>query len=72
MPPTPMTMATSTHSDAIALFDFLFLGGALPPGPGPVLCGLDATDDALTCEAFAACPYQMSSGKKPDSPRGMG
>jgi hypothetical protein len=43
-------------SDAISLFDFLFLGGAVPPVPGPSLCGLDATDDTLTCESFAACP----------------
>ena len=43
-------------ADAVSLFDFLFLGGAAPPSPGPVLCGLDTTDDALTCESFAACP----------------
>ena len=43
-------------SDAISLFEFLFLGGTVPPSPGPVLCGLDGTDDALTCESFAACP----------------
>ena len=43
-------------SDAIALFEFLFLGGSLPPLPGPGLCGLDATEDELTCESFAVCP----------------
>ena len=39
-------------SDAVYLLNFLFLGGATPPEPGD--CGLDPTDDGLSC-AEPAC-----------------
>jgi hypothetical protein len=42
-------------SDPIKLLNALFVsqGEVLPP---PLLCGLDETEDSLTCEEFAACP----------------
>ena len=42
-------------SDAVATFNYLFLGGAPPPLPGPSMCGTDASSDDLTFEAYALC-----------------
>ena len=40
-------------TDSIAVFNYLFLGSAVPPPPpGPRVCGLDPTEDAL-----AECNY---------------
>ena len=42
--------------DGISVFNYLFSGGAAPPAPGPIECGLDATaDDALDCVSFPPC-----------------
>ena len=42
-------------SDPVQFFGFLFAGGAQPPAPYPG-CGIDPTDDNLTCDSFDACP----------------
>jgi len=44
-------------SDAVELLTFLFLHGDAPPAPFP-LCGVDPTEDNLTCETFGffLCP----------------
>ena len=41
-------------TDPIFLLRFLFLGGAAIPAPS-MECGPDATDDAITCDAFDPC-----------------
>ncbi|MCA8961925.1 MAG: hypothetical protein KDC38_15475, partial [Planctomycetes bacterium] len=41
-------------SDAIFTLSALFTGGALPPAPGTITCGVDPTSDALDCEV--GCP----------------
>jgi hypothetical protein len=41
-------------TDAIYFLSFLFLGGRAPPPPFPD-CGIDPTDDALTCELYPHC-----------------
>ncbi len=42
-------------SDAIGVLSFLFLGNALIPDPGQDGCGMDPTEDGLTCDLSAAC-----------------
>ena len=42
-------------SDAVSLLNFLFLGDQVPSAPGPSACGIDPTDDDVTCESFAPC-----------------
>ncbi len=42
-------------ADAISGLDYLFNGGTEPPAPGVSACGLDATEDSLSCESFDAC-----------------
>lgn len=44
--------------DPVTLLRYLFIpGSALPEPPGPLVCGLDPTPDALaTCDYTAACP----------------
>jgi len=43
-------------ADAIYVFNYLFVGGALPPAPG-LSCGVDPTDtDPLDCNDTSACP----------------
>lgn len=42
-------------TDAIYFLSFLFLGGPAPPPPFPD-CGIDLTEDALTCELYPHCP----------------
>ncbi len=42
-------------ADAISTLSYLFAGGAPPPPPG-VSCGIDPTDDDLTCESYPHCP----------------
>ena len=37
-------------SDAIKVFEFLFSRVRAPPAPGPFECGVDLTEDSLTCE----------------------
>lgn len=46
--------STVNLTDAIHLLSFLFNAGAAPFAPFPE-CGTDPTEDALTCESFAAC-----------------
>lgn len=41
--------------DPINFLNFQFLSGAPPAAPFGA-CGLDPTDDPLTCETFSACP----------------
>jgi hypothetical protein len=41
-------------SDAIFEFNFLFLGGPAMPAPYPE-CGVDPTDDELSCKSFDFC-----------------
>ncbi len=41
-------------SDAIYMFSYQYEGGPPPPAPFPA-CGVDPTDDELTCESFEAC-----------------
>jgi len=36
-------------ADPIHLLNFLFLGGPMPPAPGPDACGPDPTDDTIGC-----------------------
>jgi len=40
-------------TDAIFELSFLFLGGPEPPPPGTEQCGVDPTDDEITCDAPA-------------------
>jgi hypothetical protein len=42
-------------SDALYILNFLFLGGPPPAEPFEA-CGSDTSEDALSCESFAACP----------------
>jgi len=42
-------------SDAVHLLAYLFTGGSAPAAPSEA-CGDDLTADALSCQAFAACP----------------
>jgi hypothetical protein len=48
-------------SDAAALFNYLFLGGAAPPAPGPEECGDDPTDDDLDCRRYLPCDGNCTS-----------
>ena len=41
--------------DAVYTLNYLFLGGPGLPGPGPVSCGADPTQDALSCGEGEAC-----------------
>ena len=43
-------------SDAITTLGVLFLGNGIIPLPGMSECGVDPTDDELTCETFERCP----------------
>lgn len=43
-------------ADAVFVLSALFSQGALPPGPGPLLCGIDPTADSLGCIQYASCP----------------
>lgn len=42
-------------SDAVLLLGFLFRGGDAPPAPGARTCGVDPTEDGLTCRAYHDC-----------------
>jgi len=44
-------------SDGIYTLLFLFSGGDPPPAPSD--CGVDPTQDDLSCEAFAGCPRRL-------------
>jgi hypothetical protein len=39
-------------SDVIYILNYLFLGGAPPPDPGPNVCGTDPTIDLLGCRTY--------------------
>jgi len=43
-------------TDAIFLLNFLFLGAAAPPPPGPDAPGADPTEDGLTCARYEPSP----------------
>ena len=43
-------------TDPIANLTHQFLGGPPPAPPGKEVCGVDSTDDELSCDSFAACP----------------
>ena len=43
-------------SDPIVTLGVLFLGNGVIPVPGMMECGVDPTDDELTCEIFERCP----------------
>ncbi len=43
-------------NDAVGVFNSLFAGGADPAPPGPQNCGVDPTEDPLTCMNYPACP----------------
>ena len=43
-------------TDPIANLTHQFVGGPPPAPPGKDTCGVDLTDDDLTCEKFEACP----------------
>ncbi|MEM7233508.1 MAG: sulfatase-like hydrolase/transferase, partial [Planctomycetota bacterium] len=47
--------------DAVSIFNYLFLGGAVIPGPFPD-CGRDITPDPITCRDFSEC----NSGPPPE------
>ena len=42
-------------TDPIANLTHQFLGGPAPDPPGKESCGVDPTDDELSCESFATC-----------------
>ena len=42
-------------TDAILLFNYLFLGGTAPAAPGPVSCGPDTGEDDLDCASYNSC-----------------
>jgi hypothetical protein len=42
-------------SDPIFLLNHLYLGGPAPPSPGMEACGLDLTEDDLTCVYYEPC-----------------
>ena len=42
--------------DTLSLLLFGFSGGEAPPDPGPDVCGVDPTDDDVTCEEDSTCP----------------
>ena len=43
-------------TDAITTLGVLFLGNGVIPLPGMTECGVDPTEDELTCETFERCP----------------
>ena len=52
--------------DAISVLGYIFGDGSAPPAPGPLLCGLDLTDDTLGCFA-SSCdeggdPQRLAAG----------
>ena len=56
-------------ADGIRLLGYLFTGSAPPPDPFSVdgVCGLDLTDDQLTCEGpVAACPSLLVPPVSPE------
>ena len=46
-------------SDASYLLSWLFTGGPIPAAPGPTVCGVDRSPDALSCDAYAPCPDEL-------------
>jgi hypothetical protein len=46
-------------SDAVYSLGFLFLGTPAPPAPFPT-CGTEATEDEVTCNAYAGCDACLS------------
>ena len=44
-------------TDGVGVFNFLFLGGAVPADPGPLTepCGPDPTDDPFDCATYTNC-----------------
>ena len=36
-------------ADSIYLLNYVFRGGGAPPAPGPMVCGIDPTEDDLPC-----------------------
>jgi hypothetical protein len=46
---------TLDGTDAISILSTLFRRGDPPPSPGPGRCGLDPTEDGLSCVEYAAC-----------------
>ncbi|MEM7235171.1 MAG: hypothetical protein AAF517_23535 [Planctomycetota bacterium] len=42
-------------TDAIFLFNYLFLGGRPPEEPFADGCGVDTTDDPLGCDSYPSC-----------------
>jgi hypothetical protein len=45
-------------TDAVYTLNYLFLGGLPPSPPGPETCGVDPTDDDLTCEIYPDCEIE--------------
>ena len=39
-------------SDAVSILNYIFAGGVPPADPGPNVCGVDPTDDALDCAGY--------------------
>jgi len=52
-----MTTGKWIWGDTLAVLGYLFSRGAPPPEPFPD-CGLDPTEDDLTCDSFTYCPRQ--------------
>jgi hypothetical protein len=52
----PNDDSTVNITDGIYVLNFLFLGGPSPADPGPMVCGADPTQDALTSCAYSHCP----------------
>jgi photosystem II stability/assembly factor-like uncharacterized protein len=56
-------------ADAIYTASYLFMGGRVPPSPGPSECGGDPTPDGLTCEWSGDCSSAVVLAGKQSFPK---
>ena len=53
--------STLSLTDAVYLLNFFFSGGP-PPGDPFEACGIDPTEDDLTCESYGSCEQGPAGG----------
>ena len=46
-------------TDGVYILGYLFMGGSPPPAPGPTECGVELTENTLSCESYDACASDL-------------